>query len=318
MSRWLVILVLSVASATAWAQPASLVEATTRAWNATLAAERQVAQAATRRNALATRFEDEIKQVEKLKSSRSWRRDRELREKLADADDLAKQLERANAELRAAQSRLAATRTSLVSAIDTELAARPAEARKNQLVTARAQVVPQIRKAHRIVLPDMQINPLSAPDELDQQAAALRQSETELQAQVKGLEVQAKDLEQIAILRKHSERTQEMNIRDENNSRRTSNPNTRSGGDAEASQAPPTDRPTTDSGGSSFEMDASITLAEVVDPTTLESLKVAGRSNDPEKRAAAARRARDAVQKKLDQLRNQRKQVEERARQLRK
>jgi hypothetical protein len=176
-----------------------------------------------------------------------------------------------------------------------------------------------MRKAHRIVLPDLQINPLWAPDELDQQAAALRESETELQAQMKGLEVQAKELEQIAILRKQHERTNEMNIRDESGSRRTTSPGSGKAAEA-ADSAPPA--PTTDRPGEgaspSFEMDASISLAEVVDPSTLDQLKSAQRSNDPEKRAAAARKAHDAVQKKLEQLRAHRKQVEERAKQLRK
>ena len=64
-------------------------------------------------------------------------------------------------------------------------------------------------------------------------------------------------------------------------------------------------------------MEATITLAEVVDPSTIDELNRAQRSNDPKKRAAAARLTRDAVSKKLDQMTQRRKQIEDRARLLR-
>jgi hypothetical protein len=65
-------------------------------------------------------------------------------------------------------------------------------------------------------------------------------------------------------------------------------------------------------------MDATITLAEVIDPATINLLNQSARSNDPKKRADAARATKDAVQRKLTQLREKRMQVENRATQLRK
>src|SRR5690606_31154665 len=69
---------------------------------------------------------------------------------------------------------------------------------------------------------------------------------------------------------------------------------------------------------SSFESSAAVALGEVIDRTTIEGLLRASRSGDPKQRAEAARRARDAVAKRLEQLRKQRAMIEARAKQLRK
>lgn len=322
--RWLLVLVLVAGvcpTSTAWAE--SLLDKTTVAWNAALAAEARVSQLATQRSSLAKRWQDELKAVDRLKNApRSWRRDAELREKLSEANEVGTQLERVTADLARAQTQLANARRAVVAAIDTELAAGPSAPRKAQLARARAQVMPQNRKARRIVLPDSKIDPHADPEELDQQAAALREAEAELQKQIKGLETQAKELERIAMLRKQHDRTKEMDQRDDNSSRK--NPNGtggRGGTAAEATDNPAEPSPTDPGGGggppANFEMDAQITLAEVVDPATIDSLKSSERSGDPSKRAVVAKQTRDAVAKKLEQLRAQRKKVEERAKQLR-
>jgi len=316
MYRWLLVLVLSVASAPAWGQSA---DTTTRAYNASAAAARQVTQLSAQRNSLAQRWQDELRAVDRLKSSRSWNRDRELRAKLSDANELGKQLETAEADLRRAVVQLAAARRALISAIDAELAASPVAPRRAQLDKARAEVVPQTRRAHRIVLPDMQIDPLADPEELDQQATALRESEAELQKQIIGLETQGQELERIDILRKQHDRTKEMDQRDDNSSRRTAPVGTgRGGAEALGDNNPAPDAiPTSGGPAPSFEADVSIALEKVVDPSTLDTLNRAERTGDPGKRAAAAKQTRNAVAAKLDQLRAKRKQVEDRAKQLR-
>lgn len=327
MCRWVVVLVLSVVLATAGgrsasAQPSRL-QLTTQAWNSTQAAERKVAGLTAQRNALAQRFEDELREVDRLKNAkRSWRRDRELRDQLATTNELGKQLEAVNAELARAQQVLAGARKTLVSAIDSELASGPAAPRRAQLEKARAQVAPQARKAHRIVLPDMQIDPLADPEELDQQAIALRETEAELRAQIKGLDAQAKELERVAMLRKQHDRMKELDQR-EDQSRRTGGGNGgRALGGAEASSedsgGPPDARPNeTGATPPPALEDAAITLAEVIDPATIDQLKSAQRSGDPKRRAEIAKQLRDAVSKKLEQMAKQRKQVEDRAAQLR-
>lgn len=325
MRRWLVMLLLTVAFATAQAQSSPLTEATTRAWNASAAAEANLVRATKLWNEINGKFRVELDAVTRLKNSpKSWRRDRELRAKIADADALGRQLEAASADVRRATEALAAARRAVITAIDAELAAKPVAPRKAQLDRARSQVLPQTKKATRIVLPDMQIDPNADPEELDQQAKAILAAEAELASQLKGLEAQTKELERIAVLRKHADRATELDRRDDNSARKGATPgSSRGAGGAlsgDASEAPNSPAPPTDTGRpdvSNFEMDATITLAEIVDPSTIEELNRAQRSNDPTKRAAVAKLTRDAVAKKLQLLRDKRKLVEDRATSLR-
>ncbi len=321
MRSWLIALFVTVACATAWAQSSPLADTTTRAWNASAVAEGTLSSTSKAWSTINVKFRAELDAAQRLKNSpKSWRRDRELRAKLADAEALGRQLESASADVRRATEQLAAARRTLIAAIDAELASNPGASRKTQLDSARAQVLPKTKRVARIVLPDMQIDPLADPEELDQQAKAIAVAEAELANQLKGLEGQAKELDRIAVLRKQHDRSNEMDRRDDNSARKGGTPGTGRGAggtDAEASNspAPPTDTGRPDV--STFEMDATVTLAEIVDPSTIEELNRAQRSNDPSKRAAAAKLTQDAVKKKLQQLRDKRKAVEDRAATLR-
>jgi hypothetical protein len=317
--RWVVVLVLLAVSLTAWAQPTQM-DKTTAAWNAAVAAERNLAQLAQKRSTLAARFQTELRAVDRLKNSpRSWRRDKELRDKLSEANEIGRQLESATADLGKAQKLVDNARKTLVAAIDAELATSPATARKTQLAKARAQVLPQSRRAHRIVLPSTQIDPLADPAELIEQARLLRQSEAELQKQIQGLEIQAKELERVAQLRKHNERTREMDRRDDNSSRKGPGNGTGRTAEATADNSPegPAPPPTEPTSNPMFEMDSTIVLVEIVDQPTIDSLRNAQRSGDPKQRAEALRRAREGVIKKADQMRAAAKQAEDRAKQMR-
>lgn len=315
---------MTVACATAWAQSSPLADTTTRAWNSSAAAEQTLARASKVWNEINVKFRAELDAAQRLKNSpKSWRRDRELRVKLADAEALGRQLEAASGDVRRATEQLAAARRTLIAAIDAELASNPGAPRKAQLASARAQVLPKTKRVARIVLPDMQIDPLADPEELDQQAKAIQAAEAELANQLKGLEGQAKELERIAVLRKQHDRSNEMDRREDSSARKGATPGTRGTGalGGEASEAPNNPAPPTTDGGrpdvSTFEMDATITLADIVDPSTIEELNRAQHSNDPSKRAAAAKLTQDAVKKKLQQLRDKRKAVEDRAATLR-
>lgn len=322
MRSWLVALCVTVACATAWAQSGPLADTTTRAWNASAAAEQTLSRASKAWNEINVKFRAELEAAQRLKNSpKSWRRDRELRVKLADAEALGRQLEAASGEVRRATEQLAVARRTLITAIDAELASNPGAPRQAQLATARAQVLPKTKRVARIVLPDMQIDPLADPEELDQQAKAIQAAEAELANQLKGLEGQAKELERIAVLRKQHDRSNEMERREDSSARKGGTPGTGRGTlQGDASEAPNSPAPPTDAGRpdvSTFEMDATITLAEIVDPSTIEELNRAQRSNDPNKRASAAKLTQDVVKKKLQQLRDKRKAVEDRAATLR-
>jgi len=324
--RWWFLVLLAVGSLTrtgrAESTDSARIALTTRAWNASTAAEQALSRVSARWNALNAKFRVELDDIARLKNApRSWRRDRDLRAKLADAEALGKQLEAASAEVRRATERMKKAHRLVVQAIDAELAAGPTAARRSQLVGARARVAPRAPKARRIVLPDTKIDPLADPEELDQQALSIHDSEVELQRQIQGLDAQADELDQIAMLRKQHERTRELDQRDDNSARKGATSSAGRGANADSAAPPESPSPGGVGGAQdvgSFESDASITLADVVDPTTIEELSRAHRSNDPAKRAAAVRRARAAVARKLAQLRARRHEVEQRASHLRK
>ena len=332
MRRVLVLLFVWVAfgSTLADAQPTpaqAQIALTTRAYNGSVAAERRVAQVATYRNQLASRYDVELRRIDQLKKQRaSWRRDRELRDQLSASLETANQLKAATVELKRANDQLVTARRALVAAIDRELSLGPTSPRRAQLAKARAAVAPAgSRTPNRIVLPDTKIDPLADPEELDLQAAALRDTEAELARQVSGLEIQAKELERIVAIRKQHDRASEIARRDDDTPRRGSTPNasakTLGAGDSAEDSAPaPSADPAGrgDAAGTMFESDATVVLAEVVDPSTIDSLHRASRSGDPAQRALAAKKARDAVAARLEQLRQKRAQIEARARQLRK
>ncbi len=295
MPRWWITCVLVVASATAWADPSAL--------------DRLTAQ----RTELVAKFQRETDQVDRLKKEKaSWRRDRELRQAMADSADTANQL----------------------ATLDKQIAKlRPARAPK------------------KIVIPDGQLDPLADPEDLDKQAADLRQTEAELANQAKGLDIQAKDLAEVADVRKHHDRAIDMSRRDDDQPFRTAQRSENGGAQA----ATPTTNGTSGTGGagapgsgaggggagsgssggggtdtfgssgdhsspgaisSSFE-EATIVLGDVLDHATIDGLARASRSGDPAQRADAAKKAAAAVRARAMALAKQRAAIEARAKQLR-
>jgi len=353
MRRWAVVLALLVVSATARAQstpPAAGATAsapavlTQRAADAVAAIEKRVGQLATQRQSLNARLADQQRAAAELKRQKpSWRRDRELRDQLAEEHETTTQLATVARDLDRAQAELAAARRGLVAAIDAELASGAAGPRAQQLATWRNRLVPQVSSApKRIVVPDTKIDPLADPEELDEQAAALREAEAQLQRQVTAYDTQSKDLERVAALHRQHDRAIEMDRRDDNGSRRATQQPTSRGVSVESdnspaptagqSPPPPTDGGGTGGGGAGsigtsspggkdfsagIDSDARTILGDVVDPSTLDALAREARSGDPAKRADAAKKLRDAVAAKLAQLRQGRQKVEQRAKQLR-
>ncbi|MBA3394443.1 MAG: hypothetical protein H0T89_17490 [Deltaproteobacteria bacterium] len=327
MYRWWIVLVLTVASATAWAQPGSPAAVTVKAQEVATASERRVLALNAQRNELHARWEGELRAIDRLKQQRkSWRQERELKDRLSQANETATALARVTRELATAQTQLAGARRVLVGAIDSELAGGASGARAEQLARLKSQLVPQVKRpVRRIVLPNLDVDPNADPEDLDQQASALRDAEAELQRQIAGLEKQSKDLERVVELRKSHDRAIVLDRRDDSQPSR--NPQQASGGRGfGAGEASPQDDAgsTTGTGGGgsepppSFEAEASIVLSEVVDPSTIDSLSRAQRSGDPGQRLKAAAKTRDAVKAKLELLRQKRALVEQRAKQLRK
>ena len=325
----LICLLLVTAPVTVWAQSA---QQTAAAQTSVSTDETNVTQLSTQRTKTAQRYQDQLGAVDRLKKQKaSWRRDRELRDSLADSADTANQLATLNTQLATAVRTLVQARQELVAAIDREKPAATG-ARVAQLDQLRAHVTATLGAApKKIVLPDAEVDPLADPEELDQQAQVIAETEKQLANQVAGLDSQAAELAHVADLRKHNDRAKEMMLNDDDQPHRNvqhSSGKESLGNDSAApvgGNASGTDTGTqtqqpgnfNNSGGSTFETEATFVLGEVIDHSTIDSLTRAQRSGDPAKRAEAARLARDAVSQRLDQLKKKRAQIEARAKQLR-
>lgn len=299
-------------------QSTHLAVATDNAGTAAKEADQRVGQLARHRMTLATRYQEELDAIDRLKNQRaSWRRDRELRESLSSSAETANQLSAATHDLEKATASLASVRRAYLMAIDAELGAGAVPHRAQQLVRVRGLLTPVVKDApRRIVVPDLEVDPLADPEELDQRAAELRASEDELNRQLLGLDAQATELDHLAQLRKEHDRAGDLLSRDDDQSRR--NMAHKAGDSAAVSDDPgpgggihPTSPPAV------FDTSVPIVLADVIDVSTIKSFTAAQTSADPAQRAEAARKTHAAVAGRLDQVRKKRTEIEARARQLR-
>jgi hypothetical protein len=323
MTRWLLVLAVTVASATAAAdsRPAAQpVAVTAMTESATRVAERLVAQLTASRATLAQRYQDQLDQIDRLKNQRaSWRRDRELRDSLSESLETANLLSTATRELDKARSALESARRAYLVAIDAELGTGAPPVRAQVLIRAKSQLAVQLKDVpRRIVIPDFDVDPLADPEELDQRAAELRASEDELGHQLSGLKAQAAEFDHVVALRKQHDRAGDLFSRDDDEPHRNtarpggegSSPEDGGGGGGRPT-APPVGGPM------NFDNFVPIVLAEVIDASMISSLEAAQRSGDPGLRAVAARQAGDAVAKRINEVRKRRLEIEARARQLR-
>jgi hypothetical protein len=320
MARWLLVLTLSVVSSTASAQSGQsphLAVATDNAGTAAKNAGQRMGQLARQRTMLATRYQEELGAIDRLKNQRaSWRRDRELRDSLSNSAETANQLSAATRDLEKATAVFSSARRAYLMAIDAELGAGAVPQRAQQLVRVRGQLTPVVKDApRRIVFPDLDVDPLADPEELDQRAAELRASEDELTSQLRGLYAQATELDHLAQLRKEHDRAGDLLSRDDDQSRRNTahRPGDSSGPVEDGTRGMYPYLPPSPGGDNSV----TIVLADVIDASTIKSFTAAQTSGDPAQRAEAARKTHAAVASRLDQVRKKRTEIEVRARQLR-
>lgn len=317
---------------------------------AALAAERKATSAlatalATQRE-LDSRYQAELRSIDRLKKQRgSWRRDRQLRDSLAASLETAKKLEAATAAVQREARAQAQARKRSEQAVLAELRATTEPARLSALQRERARLAPSPATSKKIVIPELTIDPLADPEELEQQALAIRQSEQALAQQVALLDDRSRRLDGQAELRRQHDRAEDLADRDDGRARRSGVQRSTSGAendaaapagggapnhDPSADPAPnpnPTPPPVADarplsaqaSGVSDVAVlaESSAVLGEVIDATTLEALRKAQSSSDPAVRAAAAKLARDSAAAKLSAIRKQRALIEARVRALR-
>ena len=299
--------------------PATTATATAEV-SATLA-ERRVVQLSAQRSALAKRYQDELAEIDSLKKQRpSWRRDRELRDNLSSSLETANQLTATTRELAKAQQNFVIARRAYLTAVENELMSGPNPRRRIALDRVRRVLGPQTGGApRRIVLPDLEIDLLADPEELDQRAAELRATEDELAREATGLAAHAKDLEHLAQLRKQHDRAGDLFNRDDDQPHRATmrKPNDSGPPPEDPAHSPVSPgSPVSPTSSSSFDY-VPLVLGDVLDASTLSTFAAAERSGDPAQRAVAARRAHDAVARRVDEVRKRRADIEARARLLR-
>src|SRR5690606_9884803 len=136
----------------------------------------------------------------------------------------------------------------------------------------------------------------------------------------------------MATLRAHRDRASELAQPDDDAIRRSGPPARRPSGEAAGDQAGAPGVPDSrDDGEDGFESEpdlpdpvddgagfvaSSVVLADVVDRTTADALRRAGRSSDPRGRAEAAGRARREVEQRLERLERSRRIIERHLRKL--
>lgn len=328
-----------VAQAQGQTTPAARSIATDRAFAAVSRLLGQRNQRVVEKRSLATTYENQLRELDRLKQSKaSWRRDRQIRSKKAESQATAARLSRVDAELRALDTQLRVQRQLLVSAISNELSlATISTPRRAALVKMRSDVMAALRpRARKIILPDDTLDELADPDELSEQIALIAQAEKELGQERQVLRQREDRYTKWAMLREQRERAGQMSDLDDDQVRRSTgrsgkagrdNDNAGGGGTGAASDEaspggdspPPEDQGEAESPSSpdsGFET-SSVVLADVVDSTTIDALRRAGRSPNPRARADAAARARKQVEARLDRLKKSRALIQSHLNKLR-
>jgi hypothetical protein len=320
-----------------------------------LEAER-VRMEATQR-ALNDRHLRQLAEVDRLKNRRSgWNAGAKLERAQADANETAKSLNAGQTRIAAAKQQIVVERRALVAAIDRELASQPApsETRRLQLSRLRSQELARLpAPVKKLKLAQERIDPLDDPEDLDEKAARLRRSEQLLLDELARVDKKVHHFRLQARLEKNRRRSIDDPFADAQKGRKSAHGQTKQenfgtaaetnrggsstgGGGAAAPQepaagnldgeddaaAPPEQGPSgtpaiTTAIPADVGVDLTAQYSDVVDQSTLDAVRLAERSSDPEVRARAAERLRDALRAQAERVRQQRQTIERRAKQLR-
>jgi hypothetical protein len=256
--------------------------------------------------------------VAELKKQRpSWNRDQKLADRLREAKDLASRLEQKAGELHALDAQLGREKKALSAVALRELGGRPppGPARKAQLEAWRKAGL--VTPSRKVEIVDVEIDPLDDPEDLDDKAATLGDSESRLRAEEAVMARRALSLRRQARLAAARERAGQDPF-DDSPRRPASgaNPSTAAGseGGLSAPAISGEDQPDPRAGA---DENPALVYADVVDPQTVTELDRAERSGDPEQRAAAAERAVRDLHGRADRLQEKRRAMLQRARALR-
>jgi hypothetical protein len=310
--------------------PAAAASFTDRAAGEMARLQRARVQKLSAKRLLERTYEAQLRELDRLKRRPpSWNRDRQIRSSKAVSQSTADRLERADLELRAIDEQLLRQRNALLAAIERELAARPAPARRTLLERMRANQAAASRpRVRKILVPDDTLDQLADPDELSEQIALIEQAEAELRREREVLQQREQRYERMARLRQQRERASEMGELEEEVSRRSGRAESRgASADEDRPGSEPQDTASGGSGGNGSGAgeggfgeagngtdggggvgddggfaESSILLTDVVDSSTIDALRRAGRSSSPMTRAEAAARARKQVEARLQRF----------------
>lgn len=300
--------------------------------------QRRRAHQVAEKRELERRYEAQLRDLDRLKRSKAtWRRDRQVRSSQAESQATAARLSRVDAELRSIDSLLRPQRQALLAAIDRELAVQPTALRRALLGRMRGQVVAALQpRVRKILVPDDTLDELADPEDLAEQIALIQQVEEELRRERESLRQREERYTRMARLREQRDRASQMGELEEDVVRRTAgrSPGPVGAGGGSRSEDDPAE-PTSDGPGGGdtlgdgpgfgsagppedggFEQ-SSILLADVVDSSTVDALRRAGRSSSPKARAEAAARARMQVEARLSRFERSRALIQRHLNQLR-
>jgi hypothetical protein len=275
-------------------------------------------------------LEGQLAEQDRLQRQRaSWRRDRQLKDKRAEAHATAGRIAAIDQRVRELGARLVVAQRALLAAAEAELRGTPAAERRRRLDGWAANMRRALQPAKKIILPDHRIDPLADPEDLEFQARRIAASEKELEREVEALTRRAERFERMDALRQKRNRASELGSLDDNRPRRSTgrigtqgerDDNAGLGGFDGDSAPEPGDGaapPNEDPSGGLSESDPVVVLADVVDAGTIDALRRAESSGDPAARARAAVRAKSQVSAQLERLRKTREAIARRVRQLR-
>jgi len=326
-------LLLGPGAPTAAARPAVRVaqQAPATAPAADRAAARASSIEAERRRALAERaelqrtLEAQVDEVDRLAGQRaSWRRDRQLKDRRAEAHATANRLAAVDRRVRDLAVQLEREHRALLAAVDAEVKAGAASPDRRRRLDGWAAVARRgLQRSRKIILPDHRIDPLADPEDLEFQARRIAASEQELEREVAALIARARRYHKMDELRQKRTRASELGGLDDNRPRRSTG-RISTQGERDDGPAAGFDNESDDSGAPSPEdpglgadSDPVVVLADVVDAGTLDALRRAESSGDPLAKARAAERAQAQVRAQLERLRRTRTAIDRRIRELR-
>ncbi len=267
-------------------------------------------------------YNSQLAEVDRLKRSRaSWRRDRQLREQKARSQVTASALQSIDSKIRSQKARLLRERSRLTAILQREIRGGASGSRSLYLKKRVAALSPRLRSVpKKISMPDLELDEFADPEELLAQIAGIERAEARLLREEKLLARRDQHYSHMERLAQKRQRSVELGAFDDDSVRRStgrSGQASRVSGEADSAGGAGSPAPEAGQSGDGFGGAGGggggsgegsdlggfavslVILSDVVDSETQVALQRAQRSTSPKTKAAAARRAKEQVHKRL-------------------